>query len=115
MRVAEEDLIQNTDIDVNLSKNNSKRALQVMNDLTQQRQSRVNTVQDKQGKCLAEEQEIIGRWTEYCSEFNNQQINGDPSVHTCQDSANDDDHSVLREEVEAGGIRALKRMVELLE
>ena len=92
---------------MNLDKNNSKRTLQVMKDLTQQRQSRVSTVRHKQGKCLTEEQEMTGRWTEYCSEFYNYQINADPSVLTCQESANDDDHPILSEEVEAG-TRALK-------
>ena len=56
MRVSKQDWIQKqcTEIEVNLSKNNSKRAFRVMKDLTQQRQSRVSTVQDKQGKCLTE-------------------------------------------------------------
>ena len=101
------DTKQFTEIEVNLDKNNSKRTLQVMKDLTQQRQSRVSTVQDKQGKCLTEEQEMTGRWTEYCSELYNLQINADPSGLTCQESANDDDHPILSEEVEAG-TRALK-------
>ena len=92
---------------MHLDKNNSKRALQVMKDLTQQRQSRASTVQDKQGKCLTEEQEIIDRWTEYCSELYNHQINADPSGLTCQESAYYDDHPILSEEVEAG-TRALK-------
>ena len=64
-------------------------------------------------RCLTEEQEIIGRWAEYCSEFYNHQINGDPSVLTCQELANDNDHQILRQEVEAGS-RALK-LVKLLE
>ena len=38
--------------------------------------------------------------TEQCLELYNQQIKGDPSVLTCQESANDDDHPILREEVE---------------
>ena len=59
------DTKQCTEIEVNLHRNNSKRAFQVMNNFTKQRQSRVNTVQDKQGKCLTEEQVIVGRWTEY--------------------------------------------------
>ena len=50
---------------------------------------------------------IIGRCTVYSSKSYNHQINGDPSVLTCQESANGDDHPILREEVEAG-IRALK-------
>ena len=108
MRVAKENWIQKQlkEIEVNLSKNNSEGAFQVMKDLTQQRQSSVSPVQDKQGKCLTEEQEIICRWIKYCPELYSHQINGDPGVLTCQESANDDDHQIEREEAEAG-IRAL--------
>ena len=42
-------------------------------------QSRLNTVQDEQGRRLTEQQEIIGRWTEHCSELYNHQINGTPA------------------------------------
>ena len=87
MRMAKEERIQQerSEIEVNLSENNSKGAFQVMKDLTQQRQSRVSTVQDKQGNGLTDEQEIIGRWTEYCSELYNHPINEDSGVLTCHD------------------------------
>ena len=32
-------------------------------------QGRSSTIQDKSGKCLTEEKEILSRWTEYCSEL----------------------------------------------
>ena len=52
MRVAKEDWIQEqrTETEVNLSRNNRKKAFQVMNNLIKQRRSRVNIVQDKQGQ-----------------------------------------------------------------
>ena len=31
----------------------------------------LSTIQDKSGKCLTEEKEILSRWTEYCSELYN--------------------------------------------
>ena len=52
-------------------KNNSKRAYQVVKDLNSEKQGRFSTIQDKSGKCLTEEQEILSRWTEYCSELYN--------------------------------------------
>ena len=109
MKKAKEDWIQEqcSEVEDSLNRNNSKRAYQVVKDLTQQRQSRVSTIQDKQGKCLTEEKDIINRWTEYCSELYNHRIQGDPSILTCQESSNDDDYPILREEVETA-IRSLK-------
>ena len=51
MRVAKPDSIQKqcSQTEVNLSKNNSKRAFPVMRNLIKLRESRVNTVQEKQG------------------------------------------------------------------
>ena len=94
-RVAKEDWIQKqcTEREVNLRRDNVK-------NVTKQRQWRVNKIQDKQAKCLTEEQDIIGRWTEHCAELYNHQVNRDPSVLTCQKSTNDDDHLILPQEVE---------------
>ena len=44
--------------------NNSKRAYQLVKDLTSEKQGRSTTIQDKSGKCLTDEQEIFSRWTE---------------------------------------------------
>ena len=48
-------------------KNNSKNAYQLVKELTSSKQGRTTTVQDKAGKCLADDQDILKRWTEYCS------------------------------------------------
>ncbi|MEW8548161.1 MAG: hypothetical protein AB2693_32055 [Candidatus Thiodiazotropha sp.] len=42
-----------------LSKNNSKRAYQLVNDLTSKKQRRLKTVQSRSGKSLTERQEIL--------------------------------------------------------
>ena len=47
---------------------NSKKAYQLVKDLTTEKQGKSTTIQDKSGKCLTEENEILNRWTEYCSE-----------------------------------------------
>ena len=56
-------------IEENLQKNNSKKAYQFVKELTSSKQGRTNTIQDKAGKCLTEEQDILKRGTEYCCEL----------------------------------------------
>ena len=50
------------DID-NMKKNNSKKTYQLVKDLTSTKQGRTTTIQDKDGKCLTEEQDIPKRWS----------------------------------------------------
>ena len=66
-------------IEENLRKNNSKRTYQLVKDLTNVKQGKATTIQDRSGKCLTEEREILNRWTEYC----NHKASGDPSVLDC--------------------------------
>ena len=72
-----------------------------MKDLTTVKQGKATTVQDRSGKCLTEEQGILNRWTEYCTELYNHKANGDPSVLDCPHTETEDDHPVLRKKVEA--------------
>ena len=76
---------QCSEIDENLRKNNSKRADQLVKDLTTVKQGKATTVQDRSGKCLTvrEDQQILNRWTEYCSELYNHKTSGDPLVPSC--------------------------------
>ena len=69
MKKAKENWIgeQCSEIEENLKKNNSKRAYALVTDLTTVKQGKVTTVQDRSGKCLTEERQILNRWTEYCS------------------------------------------------
>ena len=85
MKKAKENWIgeQCSEIEDNLRNNNSKRACQLVKDLTTVKQGTATTVQDRSGKCLTEEQQILNRWTEYCSELYNYNANGDPSVLNC--------------------------------
>ena len=56
MKKAKENWIgeQCSEIEENLRKNNSKRAYQLVKDLTTVKQGKVTTVQDPSGKCLTE-------------------------------------------------------------
>lgn len=95
-------------IDECMSKNNSRRAFQVVKELTKQKQARVMNIEDKDGKCITEKKAIIERWTEYCLELYNHQAQGDPNVLTCQNWIEDDDFPILREEIEAA-VKSLKK------
>ena len=69
MKEAKENWIgeQCSESEENLRKNNSKRAYQLVKDLTTVKQGKATTVQDHSGKCLTEEREILNRWTEQCT------------------------------------------------
>ena len=103
MRKAKENWIgeQCSEIVENLRKKNKTRVYQLMKDLTTVKQGKATTIQDSSGKCLTKEQEILKRWTEYCSELYNHKANGDPSVLNCPHTDTEDDHPILWKEVEA--------------
>ena len=69
MKVAKETWIQGQcqEVEACLRKNNSKKAYQLVKDLTPEKQGKSTIIQDKSGKCLTEENEILNRWIEYCS------------------------------------------------
>ena len=62
------------------------------------------------GKTLTDLQEILNRWTEYCSELYNHKAGGDPTVLNVQENPPEDlsEDSVLKSEVEEA-IKALKK------
>ena len=102
MKKAKENWIgeQCSEIGENLRKSNSKRTYQLVKDLTTVKQGKVTTVQDRSGKCLTEKREILNGWTEYCTELYSHKANRDPSVLECLQTDTDDDHPILRKEVE---------------
>ena len=71
-------------------------------------QGTVTTVQDRSGKCLTEEQQILNRWTKYCFELYNYKANGDPSVLNCLQTDTEDGHPILRRDEEAA-VQSLKK------
>ena len=85
MKKAKEKWIEEqcSEIEENLRKNKSKRAYQLVKDLTTVKQGKATTVQDRSGKYLTEERQILNRWAEYCSELYNYKANGNPSVLNC--------------------------------
>ena len=110
MKKAKEDWIgaQCEEIETCLNKNNSKRAYQLVKDLTSEKQGRSSTIQDKSGKCLTEEKEILSRWTEYCSELYKNESCGDNTVLNCSEPPEEDLQPILQEEVEIA-VASLKK------
>ncbi|XP_048729597.1 uncharacterized protein LOC125646944 [Ostrea edulis] len=72
------------------------------------KQGRSNTIQDKAGNFLTEDQDILQSWTEYCSELYSYRATEDPSVLHVPPATNNDNHPILREEVESA-VRSLKK------
>ena len=84
-----------------LRKTNSKKAYQLVKDLTTEKQGKSTIIQDKSGKCLTEENKILNRWTEYCLDLYNYETDGDPIVLDSPQTSDEKHHPILREEVEA--------------
>ena len=66
-----------------LNKNKSKRAYQLVKDLTLQKQGTSSTIQDRCWKLLIEKQEMLSRWTDYYSELYNHESCGDNATLVC--------------------------------
>ena len=98
---------QCSEIEENLKRNNSKMAYSIVKDLTTPKQGRCSAIQNKAGKCLTEEQEILERWTEYCSDLYNYKTNGNPEVLNVPPASNVDKYPILRDEVEQA-VKSLK-------
>ena len=65
-------------------------------------------MQDKNGNCLTETQDILKGWTEYCAELYSHTVEGDPEVLIVPAVTNTDNYLILREEVEAA-VKLLKK------
>ena len=89
-----------------LNKNDSKRAYQLVKDLTSEKQGRYSTIQDKSGKCLTEEKEILCRWTE----LYNYESCGDNAVLDCSQPHEEDLQPILHEDAEIA-VASLKKGV----
>ena len=110
VKKAKEDRIsaQCEEIETRLKKNNSKRAYQLVKDLTSEKQGRSSSIQDKSGKCLTAEKEILSKWTEYCSELYNYDSCGDNAVLDGSQPPEEDLQPILREEAETA-VASLKK------
>ena len=97
MKMAKETWIQGQcqEVEACLKKNNSRKAYQLVKDLTTEKQDKSTTIQDKSGKCLIEENEILNRRTGYCSDLYNYETDGDPKVLDCPQILDEEHHPIL--------------------
>ena len=109
IKMAKETWIQGQcqEVEACIRKNNSKKAYQLVKDLPTEKQGKSITIQDNSGKCLAEENEILNRLTEYSSDLYNYETDGDPILLDCPRIPDEEHRPILREEVEAA-VKALK-------
>ena len=65
MRIAKEIWINNkfTDIGECLIRNNTKKAYQIVNELTKKKDKIIVNVHDKDGKCITDKTEVMKRWS----------------------------------------------------
>ena len=85
----------------------SQRGLILAKDLTKEQLCKYTTIQDKSGKCISEEPEILNRWTGL-SYLYNYDADGDPTLIYCPQILPDEEPlPFIREEVEAT-VKALK-------
>ena len=97
------------EVEQSLKMNNSEKAYDTVKLLTKPKQSKVNSIKDKNGDIIIEKNKILERWTEYCSELYNYQLNGNEQVLTTDESTNDDkDNTILKSEIE-DAIKTMKK------
>ena len=109
MKKAKENWIKQKCADLGncLNRNNSKKAYQIVKDLTKRKNKIAVNIQDKDGKCITDKEDVLKRWTEYCSELYKHQANGDKSLLNVKEPTNQENFSILESEVEAA-IQSLK-------
>ena len=97
MRIAKENWINKkcTDIGKCLIRNNIKKAFQIVNELTKNKDKIIVNVHDKYSKCITDQIEVLKRWTEYCSELYTHNAEGDISVLTVNEPSNQDNFPIL--------------------
>ena len=109
MKMTKETWIQGKcqEVETCLRNNNSKKAYRLVKELTTDKQGKSTTIRDKSGKSLTEDNQILNRWTEYCSDLYKYETDGNPIVFDCPHIPDEEHHPILREEVEAAN-KALK-------
>ena len=89
-------------------KQNSKRTYQLVFDQTSEKQSRSLTVQARPWKHPTEEQEILNRCTEYCSDVYRHESCGGNAVLDCSQHQEENLQQIFREEVKIA-VASLKK------
>ena len=111
MRAAKEEWIEEQcdNIEKGMETGNSKQAYSTLKALTKTSQPRANVIDDKDGNLLTDSDEVLKRWTEYCSNLYNYELHPDTSILQNNQTPTEslDSPPIMKEEVEAA-IRHLK-------
>ena len=101
MRIAKENWINKkcTDIGECLIRKNNKKAYQIVNEITKNKDKTTVNVHDTYGNCITDKTEVLKRWTEYYSELYTYNAEGDISVLTVNEPSNQDNFPILESEV----------------
>ncbi|GFR93520.1 retrovirus-related Pol polyprotein LINE-1 [Elysia marginata] len=95
-------------IEQGMSSGRSKQVFSTLKMLTKTCQPKVNLIKDKDGRLLTDDEDIMQRWSEYCSDLYNCEIQPDLSIFsaTRDPPETDDSPPIQKSEVEA----AVKRL-----
>ena len=95
-------------IEQGMEQGNSKQAYETLNKLTKTQQHRSTVIEDSKGELLTEDTAVLNRWTEYCQELYNFQLQSDTGLLGAEPTDRTlESLPVLREEVEQA-VRSLK-------
>ena len=83
-----------------IATNNTKIAYNVVKKLTTEKVPRSQIILDRTGKELTEDKEVLDRWTEYCSDLYNYDVQGNNEILNNHNSNTNDEPPILRSEVE---------------
>ena len=100
---------QCVEIEDSLKMNNSKKAYDTVKSLTKPKQSKVNSIKDKDGEIIIEKNKVLERWTEYCSELYNYKLSGNVEVLDTDESNNDDQEDIILQSEIEEAIKSMKK------
>ena len=95
-------------IEQGMEQGNSKQAYETLKKLTKTQQHKTTVIEDSKGELLTEETEVLNRWTEYCQELYNYQLQPDTSLlENAPRDRTAEPLPILKEEVEQA-VKSLK-------
>ena len=95
-------------IEDSLAKHNSKKAFKIVKELTCENKGVTKYIQDSNGNCLMENEDIMNRWTEYCKELYNQPLKGNLKVLEIINNYEELSLPILKSEIEKA-VKSLKK------
>lgn len=109
MRKAKEKWVSDQcfNIDIGMKYGNTKNAYNTLKLLTKKRQAKSTAIEDENGNLLTNQKEVNERWTQYCSNLYNVQLNTDPTILPNPGPRHNETPTILKDEV-AKAINKLK-------